>query len=267
MSKRFENIFKSEKPKTKLVSYFVGCYPDPDTCFELIKKAIDNGVSIIEIGYCTSEASAEGPVIKSAHDYVLKNGFTLKNTIQLVKKIRDFNENVGIVLMGYIANLYKYPIKDFVQDIKKSGADAVLVVDAPHELKEENELRDALNKNGLSLIKLAAPTTDDKRLKEIVKISSGFIYQVNVSGVTGVKSANENDVKNFVKRIKKLTNIPICSGFGIKTPDDAKKMANSGCNGIIVGSTFVKYIQDNINAQDLTQSFGIRVKSFSEVLK
>ena len=124
-----------------------------------------------------------------------------------------------------------------------------------------------MNKNGLSLIKLAAPTTDDKRLEEIVKISSGFIYQVNVSGVTGVKSADENDVKNFVKRIKKLTNIPICSGFGIKTPDDAKKMANSGCNGIIVGSTFVKYIQDNINAQDLTQSFGIRVKSFSEVLK
>ena len=119
----------------------------------------------------------------------------------------------------------------------------------------------------MSLIKLAAPTTDDKRLKEIVKISSGFIYQVNVSGVTGVKSANENDVKNFVKRIKKLTNIPICSGFGIKTPDDAKKMANSGCNGIIVGSTFVKYIQDNINAQDLTQSFGTKVKSFSEVLK
>ena len=124
-----------------------------------------------------------------------------------------------------------------------------------------------MNKNGLSLIKLAAPTTDDKRLEEIVKISSGFIYQVNVSGVTGVKSANENDVTNFVKRIKKLTNIPICSGFGIKTPDDAKKMANSGCNGIIVGSTFVKYIQDNISAQDLTQSFGIRVKSFSEVLK
>ena len=160
MSKRFENIFKSKNPKTKLVSYFVGCYPDPDTCYELIKKAIDNGVSIIEIGYCTSEASAEGPVIKLAHDYVLKNGFTLKNTIQLVKKIRDYNDNVGIVLMGYIANLYKYPIKDFVQDIKKSGADAVLVVDAPHELKEENELRDALNKNGLSLIKLAAPTTD-----------------------------------------------------------------------------------------------------------
>ena len=267
MSKRLENIFQSSSPKTKLVSYFVGCYPDPDTSFELIKQAIDNGVSILEIGYCTSEASAEGPIIKKAHDHVLENNFTLKDTIKLVKKIRDYNSDVGIVLMGYIANLYKYPIPNFVNDIKKAGADAVLVVDAPHELKEENELRDALNYNGLSLIKLAAPTTDQKRLEDIIKISSGFIYQVNVSGVTGVKSANETDVANFVKRIKKLTNIPVCSGFGIKSPEDAKKVANSGCNGVIVGSTFVKYIQDNLSAPDLTQSFGKQVKSFSEVLK
>ena len=267
MSERFKKIFENNNPKTKLVSYFVGCYPTPDQSFALIKEAIDNGVSILEIGYCTSEASAEGPVIKAAHDHVLKSGYSLNDTIKLVDKIRSYNKDVGILLMGYIANLYKYPIKKFVDDIKKAGADAVLVVDAPHELKEENELRDTLNDNGLSLIKLAAPTTDQKRLEDIIKISSGFIYQVNVSGVTGVKSANENDVANFVKRIKKITNIPVCSGFGIKTPEDAKKVANSGCNGVIVGSTFVKYIQDNLSAPDLTQSFGKHVKSFSEVLK
>ena len=166
MSDRLKKIFTEQKPKTKLISYFVGCYPNPDQSFELIKQAIDNGVSILEIGYCTSEASAEGPVIKTAHDYVLKNGYTLNDTIKLVEKIRSYNEDVGILLMGYIANLYKYPIKQFVDDIKKAGADAVLVVDAPHELKEENELRDALNYNGLSLIKLAAPTTDQKRLED-----------------------------------------------------------------------------------------------------
>ena len=267
MSERFKKIFENKNPKTKLVSYFVGCYPTPDLSFELIKEAIDNGVSILEIGYCTSEASAEGPVIKAAHDHVLKNGYSLNDTIELVDKIRSYNKDVGILLMGYIANLYKYPIKQFADDIKKAGADAALVVDAPHELKEENELRDALNDNGLSLIKLAAPTTDQQRLEDIIKISSGFIYQVNVSGVTGVKSANETDVTNFVKRIKKLTNIPVCSGFGIKSPEDAKKVANSGCNGVIVGSTFVKYIQDNLSAPDLTQSFGKQVKNFSEVLK
>ena len=267
LSERFKKIFENSSPKTKLVSYFVGCYPTPNQSFELIKQAIDNGVSIIEVGYVTSEASAEGSTIKSAHDHVLEKGYTLNDTIKLVEKIRDYNKDVGIVLMGYIANLYKYQIKKFVDDIKKAGADAVLVVDAPHELKEENELRHSLNTNGLSLIKLAAPTTDQKRLENIVKISSGFLYQVNVSGVTGDKSADETDVINFVKRIKNLTNIPVCSGFGIKTPEDAKKVANSGCNGVIVGSTFVKYIQDNINAPDLTQSFGKQVKSFSEVLK
>ena len=174
---------------------------------------------------------------------------------------------LAFFLFFIIRRLLLTTIYKFVEDIKKAGADAVLVVDAPHELKEENELRDALNDNGLSLIKLAAPTTDQKRLEDIVKISSGFIYQVNVSGVTGVKSANETDVANFVKRIKKLTNIPVCSGFGIKSPEDAKKVAKSGCNGVIVGSTFVKYIQDNLSAPDLTQSFGKQVKSFSEVLK
>ena len=267
LSERLDKIFKSPTPKTKLVSYFVGCYPTPKISLELIKEAIDNGVSILEIGYCTSEASAEGPIIKAAHDHVLSNGHNLNDIIKLVKNIREYNQDVGIVLMGYIANLYKYPISNFVDDIKVAGADAVLVVDAPHELKEENQLREALDKNGLSLIKLVAPTTDDNRLKDIVNIASGFLYQVNVSGVTGVKSANETDVANFVKRIRNLTDIPICSGFGIKSPEDAKKMANSGCNGVIVGSAFVKYIQDNIKNKDLPQSLGNLVKNFTEELK
>ena len=267
MSDRLKKIFSEKEPKTKLISYFVGCYPDYDQSLSLMKEAIDNGVSILEIGYCTSEASAEGPIIKKAHDHVLSNGSNLNDIINLVKDLRSYSDKIGIVLMGYIANLYKYPIPKFVDDIKKAGADGVLVVDAPHELKEENQLREALNKNGLSLIKLAAPTTDDNRLKDIINIASGFLYQVNVSGVTGDKSADETDVANFVKRIKSLTNIPVCSGFGIKSPKDAKKMANSGCNGVIVGSTFVKYIQDNLSAPDLTQSFGKQVKSFSEVLK
>ncbi len=266
MSKRLENIFQSSFPKTKLVSYFVGCYPDPDTSFELIKQAIDNGVSILEIGYCTSEASAEGPIIKKAHDHVLENNFTLKDTIKLVKKIRDYNSYVGIVLMGYIANLYKYPIPSFVNDIKKAGADAVLVVDAPHELKEENILRENLNKNELSLIKLVAPTTDEKRLKDIIKISSGFLYQVTVTGTTGQKSADETIVKNFIDKIKEITNIPICAGFGIKTPENAKKMANTGPSGVIVGSAFVKYIQDNLEDKNLPQNLGKLISSFVKEL-
>ena len=267
MSERLKKIFVKNNPKTKLVAYFVGCYPDYKTSLETIKQAIDNGVSVIEVGYCTSEASAEGPIIKEAHDHVLANGGSLKETIKLVKDIRNYNSDVGILLMGYIANLYKYPINEFAKDINDAGADACLVVDAPHELKEENQLREKLNKNNLSLIKLVAPTTDDKRLKNIINISSGFIYQVNVTGVTGVKEAKNEDVDNFVKRIKKLTDIPICSGFGIKTPVDAKNIANSGANGIIIGSAFVKYIQENMKTTNLPQKLGKYVKSFVEVLK
>ena len=114
---------------------------------------------------------------------------------------------------------------------------------------------------------MVAATTDDKRLQNIINISSGFIYQVNVTGVTGVKEAKNEDVDNFVKRIKKLTDIPICSGFGIKTPVDAKNIANSGANGIIVGSAFVKYIQENMKTTNLPQKLGKYVKSFAEVLK
>ena len=266
MSERLKKIFESNSPKTKLISYFVGCYPDYNTSLELIKQAIDNGVSIIECGYPTSEASAEGPVIKAAHDKVLKNGDSLKEIINLVKEVRKYSNKVGIVLMGYIANLYKYPIQEFVKDIKDAGADACLVVDAPHELKEENILREELNKKGLSLIKLVAPTTDDNRLQDIIKISSGFLYQVNVAGVTGVKSANETDVESFVKRIQGLTKIPICSGFGIKSPEDALKIAKTGCQGVIVGSAFVKYIQENITDKDLPSNLGKYIKSFTKEL-
>ena len=267
MSERIKKIFESSNPKTKLVAYFVGCYPDYKMSLESIKAAIDNGVSIIEIGYCTSEASAEGPIIKEAHDHVLANGWTLKETVKLVKEIRNYNSKVGILLMGYIANLYKYPINEFVKDIKDAGADACLVVDAPHELKEENQLREQLNKHNLSLIKLVAPTTDNQRLQNIINISTGFIYQVNVTGVTGVKEAKNTDVSNFIKRIKKITDIPICSGFGIKTPEDAKNIAKTGANGIVIGSAFVKYIQENMKTTNLPQKLGTYVKSFVEVLK
>ena len=266
MSKRLNKIFESKSPKTKLISYFVGCYPDYNTSLELIKQAIDNGVSVIECGYPTSEASAEGPVIKLAHDQVLENGESLKNIIKLVGEIRNYNQEVGIVMMGYIANLFKYPISNFVRDIDDAGADGCLVVDAPHELKEENILRKELNKKGLSLIKLIAPTTDEGRLKEIVKISSGFLYQVNVAGVTGDKSANETDVSNFVKKIQKLTKLPICSGFGIKSPEDAIKIANTGCQGVIVGSAFVKYIQDNLGNKDLPSNLGNYISTFTKEL-
>ena len=117
MSERLNKIFSKDTPKTKLVAYFVGCYPTFQISLDVIKEAIDNGVSILEIGFATSEASAEGKIIKTAHDHVLNNNDTLLDVIKLVKEIRNYNQDVGIVLMGYIANLYKHPIPKFVEEI------------------------------------------------------------------------------------------------------------------------------------------------------
>tara|TARA_B110000971_G_scaffold41886_1_gene41165 strand:- start:27 stop:830 length:804 start_codon:yes stop_codon:yes gene_type:complete len=266
LSDRLNKIFSKKIPKTKLVGYFVGCYPTFDSSLDIIKEAINNGVSILEVGFATSEASAEGKIIKTAHDHVLNNNNTLKDVIKLVKEIRSYNQDVAIILMGYIANLYKHPIPKFVKDITEAGADGCLVVDAPHELKEENLLRNELNNQNLSLIKLVAPTTNEARLKEIVKISSGFLYQVNLSGVTGEKSANKGDVGNLIKKIRSITDLPVCSGFGIKTPKDAKGIAKTGCDAVVVGSTFVKYIQDNIDDKQLPQSVGKLIKNFTNEL-
>lgn len=266
MSDRLKKIFSSLEPKTKFIAYFVGCHPTYEKSLEIIKQSIDNGVSIVEIGYSTSEASAEGPVIKAAQDRVIANGSSLKDVINLAKEVRNYNNSVGIILMGYISNLFMFSIENFVKEIKKIDVDGVLVVDAPHELKEENILRKGLIENNMVLIKLVAPTTPDKRLKKICEISSGYIYCLNYSGTTGVKSANLSNVKNLINKIKKYSRIPVCSGFGIKTPEDAKEISSINVDGVIVGSTFVDYIENNLNEKEMPKNIGKIVKTFTKGL-
>ena len=179
---------------------------------------------------------------------------------------RSYNQNIGIILMGYISNIFMFPIPKFISEIKKIDIDGVLVVDAPHELKEENTLREGLNKNKIDFIKLVAPTTPDERLKKICEIGSGYIYCLNYSGTSGIKSANLNQVKDLVKKIKKHTNLPVCSGFGIKTPNDAKEIASTGVEGVIVGTTLVDYIEKNLNDTNLSKNLGKKIKEFTNKL-
>ena len=169
--------------------------------------------------------------------------------------------------MGYMSNVFKYPIDNFVKDLAAADSDGCLIVDAPHELKEEQQLRNALNKENLSLIKLVAPTTTEKRLKKLSKLFSGWVYSLNFSGITGSKSVDLDEVKKMIKRIKNHTDLPICSGFGIKSPEDAKKIANAGCDGVIVGSSIVDFITRNLNDTKLPENIGKNIENFVKELR
>jgi len=149
--------------------------------------------------------------------------------------------------MGYLNNIFIYGIEKFAKKINEAGVDAVICVDLPTDVKEEKELNSALKKYEIALIKLITPTTDDQRIKEIVKDATGFIYSVNLKGITGVKTAKVNDANDQVKRIKKHTNLPVVAGFGIKTEEDVKSFSKSDCSGIVIGSAIVEKIRQNLD--------------------
>lgn len=260
---RIEHRFHGNIGNITFVSYFMGCDPTYKKSLEILLQAAKSGSDVLEIGYANSEASSEGPIIQAASDRALKAGGTLNRVIKLASDVRKKNRRVCIVLMGYISNIFTYPMEKFVIDVAKADIDGVLVVDLPHETREENKLREMLSKHNICLIKLIAPTTDESRMKEIIKISRGFIYAVNVKGITGVKRAELSSVKNMIKKIKKYTNLPICSGFGIKNLNDARLISKSGAEGIVMGSSLVDIIAKNqkLNEKKLSNKVGNFIKN------
>ncbi len=244
MTNRIQKIFDKLKAENKkaFVSFSVAGYPDEESSLEIAKAIADSGSHIHEISFPHAEAQADGPIIQLANIESIKKGINLKKIIDISKKIREHNSEIGLCLMGYLNNLYIYGIEKFAKDI--SGIiDAVICVDLPSDVIEEKQLKEALKKENISLIKLITPTTSNERIKEIVHDAEGFIYSVNVEGQTGVKSADINKVNSQIENIKKHTNIPVVSGFGIKNEDDVKVFSNSKADGIVLGSAIVNEIQ------------------------
>ena len=244
LTNRIQKIFDKLKAENKkaFVSFSVAGYPDEESSLEIAKAIADSGSHIHEISFPHAEAQADGPIIQLANIESIKKGINLKKIIDISKKIREHNSEIGLCLMGYLNNLYIYGIEKFAKDI--SGIiDAVICVDLPSDVIEEKQLKEALKKENISLIKLITPTTSNERIKEIVHDAEGFIYSVNVEGQTGVKSADINKVNSQIENIKKHTNIPVVSGFGIKNEDDVKVFSNSKADGIVLGSAIVNEIQ------------------------
>ena len=227
-----------------LVAYLVGGDPDLDTTLDLMHLFVDSGVDVIEIGVPFTDPIAEGPTIQRAHDRALKNDVSLKMIFQLVSEFRKSDKETPIVLMGYLNTFISHI--DLVQSTQEDGIDSILVVDIPGELNLHDYGIDNPNINTISLI---SPTTKDNRIELIAKNSTGFIYYVNLRGVTGSSNLNLDEIKNNIGKIKQHSNLPVMAGFGIKTADDAKILAESS-EGIVIGSSIVEMINEESKSKE-----------------
>lgn len=265
LENRIDKIFKNLKSANKkaFISFTTAGFPEEDTSLKIIKSIADSGAHIHEISFPHAEAQADGPIIQLANIESIKNGINFNKVINIAKEVRKYNQEIGLVMMGYLNNIFIYGIEKFAKDV--SGIiDAVICVDLPADVIEENELKEALKKENIALIKLITPTTSDDRIKKLVADAEGFIYSVNVAGITGVKSAEIDKVNAQISRIKKYTDLPVVSGFGIKTPEDVKNFSKSNADGIVIGSAIVEKIQEISKKSDDKHNIAKFIKDFCE---
>ena len=225
--------------KKAFVTYVMAGDPDYDTSLEVVKGLPAAGVDIIELGLPFTDPMADGPTIQLAGQRALEAGQTLKKTLAMAAAFREGDDTTPIVLMGYYNPIYNHGVEAFLRDAKEAGIDGLIVVDLPPE--EDEELCIPAQKAGLNFIRLATPTTDDARLPKVLENTSGFVYYVSITGITGAAAPEADDVAPEVARIKSQTDLPIIVGFGIRTPEAAESMARIA-DGAVVGSAIVSEI-------------------------
>ncbi|MEL6841527.1 MAG: tryptophan synthase subunit alpha [Pseudomonadota bacterium] len=221
------------------VAYVMAGDPDFDTGLEVVKGLPDAGVDIIELGMPFTDPMADGPTIQLAGQRALDGGQTLEKTLDYARALRETDDTTPIVMMGYYNPIYSRGVDAFLTDAKAAGIDGLIIVDLPPE--EDDELCLPAQKAGINFIRLATPTTDDQRLPAVLKNTSGFVYYVSMTGITGTADAQAGDVGPEVARIKSQTDLPVIVGFGIKTPDAAEAIAKVA-DGAVVGSAIVEKI-------------------------
>jgi tryptophan synthase alpha chain len=233
-----------DEGRAGLVTYLTAGDPDPDTSAQLFGGLAAAGADLIEIGMPFSDPMADGPVIQEAGQRALKRGMTLRRTLALVHELRRADDATPIVLMGYYNPIYRYGPDAFARDAVAAGVDGVIVVDLPPE--EDAELTGPARAAGLDFVRLATPTSDDRRLPRIVEHASGFIYYVAIAGITGTRSADAAGVAAAVTRLRRFTQLPVAVGFGIRTPEQAAEVARAA-EAAVVGSALVQRLALNLN--------------------
>ena len=268
MSKaRIEARFAALKAEGRaaFVAYVMAGDPDAATALKILRGLPGAGADIIELGFPFSDPMAEGPPIQRAAQRALAKGMTLKGTLELARAFRETDAATPLILMGYTNPLVTWGYRAFARDAADAGVDGLIIVDMPPE--EAEPLADALDAADLSLIRLATPTSDDNRLKTIVKRTSGFVYYVAVAGVTGVKEANAAVVAPHVERVRRASGLPVAVGFGIKTPERAAEIARVA-DAAVVGSALVDEIAEAVEMnEDVTSRVLSKVESLAKAVR
>ncbi|MEX3010873.1 tryptophan synthase subunit alpha [Hoeflea sp. TYP-13] len=246
MTARMDQCFAAlaEEGRPALVTYFMGGDPDYAASLEIMKALPDAGADIIELGMPFSDPMADGPAIQAAGLRALRGGQTLAKTLQMARDFRESDKNTPIVMMGYYNPIYIYGVDRFLDEAVAAGVDGLIVVDLPPEMDEELCIP-ALNK-GVNFIRLATPTTDDKRLPTVLNNTSGFVYYVSMTGITGSALPDTDKVGAAVARIKGHTELPVCVGFGVKTEAHARAIGASA-DGVVVGTAIVNAIAGSLD--------------------
>lgn len=230
--------------RAAFVTFITAGDPDFETSSEILGGLAGAGADIIELGMPFSDPMADGPAIQAASIRALKGGQTMRKTLAMVRSFRQTDKTTPIVLMGYFNPIYIYGVEKFVSDAGEAGVDGLIVVDVPPEA--DDELCLPAIRAGLNFIRLATPTTDGGRLPRVLQNTSGFLYYVSITGITGSAAPDPGAVHAQVANIRKQTDLPIAVGFGVKTPEQAKAIA-AGADGVVVGSALVNAIGDSLD--------------------
>jgi tryptophan synthase alpha chain len=242
IDRRFAELRKDGR--AALVTFLTAGDPDHDTSLAILKAVPQAGADMVELGMPFTDPMADGPAIQASSLRALKSGQTLKKTLAMVRTFRQTDEQTPIVLMGYYNPIYIYGVDRFLADAKSAGVDGLIVVDLPPE--EDDELCVPALRAGLNFVRLATPTTDDKRLPAVLANTSGFVYYVSVTGITGMAAPDTTRVTEAVARIKRHTRLPVAVGFGVKTATHARAIA-AGADGVVVGSALVEAVRQSLD--------------------
>ncbi len=249
MTTRIDRRFAAlrEEGRAALVTYVMAGDPDYDSSLAILKALPQAGADVIEIGMPFTDPMADGPAIQAAGLRALNAGQDMKRTLALVRSFRRGDDATPIVLMGYYNPIYIYGVERFLADAGSAGVDGLIVVDLPPE--EDEELCLPALKAGFNFIRLATPTTDDKRLPAVLANTSGFVYYVSITGITGAAAPDTSKVAAAVKRIKRHTTLPVCVGFGVRTGEQARAIAQ-GADGVAVGTALVEAVRKSLGEDD-----------------